>query len=198
MAPALVEFGVSSAIVEGNEILSRHAPMTIAFATHSVPMHGDTPWERCLGGSESAMLFAARGLAARGHDVDVFTRCEAPGVYQGVTYHDLGQLGEQARLRCWDVFVSLRFVDLLQRDIRAALRLLWCQDVLAGMPVRDWLAWCDGLVFVSEWHRQQTISAHPDIEPCSAVVRNPVDLELVPPSADNGGTRPYIAAPVAA
>ncbi len=173
--------------------------MTIAFATHSVPMHGRTPWERCLGGSESAMVFAARALAARGHDVDVFTRCEAPGVYDGVTYHDVGSLGQHAQLRYWDVFVSLRFVDLLQKDIRAALRLLWCQDVLLGMPVPEWLAWCDGLVFVSEWHRQQTIAAYPGIEPCTAVVENPVDLSLIPPpqdvESDNSPTLLHLSRP---
>ena len=35
-------------------------PLPIAFATRSVPIHGRTSWESCLGGLESALVF--RGL----------------------------------------------------------------------------------------------------------------------------------------
>ena len=180
--------------------------LTVAFATRSVPMHGRAPWERCLGGSESSMIFVARGLAARGHHVDVFSRCDAPGVYDDVTWHDISALEEHARIRDWDVFVSLRFPDLLTQDIRAGLRLLWCQDVVAPMPIEQTLSWADGLVFVSEWHRAQTVAAHPAIASASFVVPNPVVLSLfgaptpeAPPllvhlSRPERGLRPLLAA----
>jgi len=147
-------------------------------------MSGRTPFERDLGGSESALVFAARALAARGHEIDVFTLCDQPGEVDGVVWYPLDQLDHHARMRDWDVFVSLRFPDLLMRDIRAARRVLWCQDVVAPMPVEAWLAACDRLVFVSEWHRRETIARHPAIEPHTAVVRNPAALELVPRQRD--------------
>ena len=162
---------------------SERGVLSIAFATRSVPMHGRAPYERCLGGSESAMVFAARALAARGHHVDVYSRCDAPGVYDDVTWHDIGALGEHALVRNWDVFVSLRFPDLLERDIRAALRVLWCQDVVAHLPLEQVLTWADALVFVSEWHRAQTVAMHPGIAAASAVVANPVERSLFHPPA---------------
>lgn len=182
------------------------ASLTIAFATRSVPIHGRAPWERCLGGSESAMVFAARALAARGHHVDVFARCDAPGVYDDVTYHDVAALDEHARVRDWDVFVSLRFPDLLEKDIRAALRVLWCQDVVAQRPMEQVLSWADLLVFVSHWHRDTTVAAHPGLASASAVVPNGVDLSMFgtpdpvsPPllvhlSRPERGLRPLLAA----
>ena len=145
-------------------------------------MHGDMPFQRDLGGSESAMVFAARALAARGHEVEVFTRCEAPGEYDDVVYHDISQLAREASIRDWDVFVSLRFPDLGMHDIRAGLRLLWCQDLLWNQPVEAWLAWYDGVVLVSEWHRDHALRDHPRIAERAFVVPNPVDLSLIPPS----------------
>jgi len=143
-------------------------------------MTGATPWERDLGGSESAMVFVARALAARGHDVQVFTLCERAGEYDGVRYDTPEALDAEARVRDWDVFVSLRFPDLLLRDVRAALRVLWCQDVLDHHPVEAWLAGCDRIVVVSDWHRERTLRHAPAIATRVAVIRNPVDLELVP------------------
>jgi len=160
------------------------SPLSVAFATRSVPMHGRTPWEQCLGGSESAMVFVARALAARGHHVEVFTRCEQPGVYDGVTYHDIDTLETHVRSRSWDVFVALRIPDPLLAGVRAALRVLWCQDVLHAQPNRApidrWLAHCDRLLFVSEWHREQTCRAFPMIRPATWVTRNPICHELLP------------------
>lgn len=154
--------------------------LTIAFATRSVPMNGRTPWERSLGGSESAMVFVARALAQRGHTVDVYTMCDAPGECDGVMYYDIAQLDPDAKVRDWDVFVSLRFPDLVMKDIRASLRILWCQDVLPpGLPVATWPSWVDQVVFVSEWHREETVRRWPEIRSISAVLRNSVDLDLV-------------------
>ncbi len=130
------------------------------------------------------MVFVARALAARGHEVDVYTLCDAPGDHDGVIYHALEALDADARIRDWDVFVSLRFPDLVQRDIRAALRVLWCQDLLDGRPVESWLAACDRIVVVSEWHRERTLRPAPSIAHAVRVIPNPVDLALVPePSA---------------
>lgn len=147
-------------------------------------MTGRTPWERCLGGSESAMVFASRGLAALGHHVFVFSKCDAPGVYDDVTWLDIATLEGEARARDWDVFVSLRFTDLLELDVRANLRVLWSQDVLHGFPLSHCLSWCDLLVFVSEWHRQDTVRHNPGIDAACAVVENGIDLSLVPVARD--------------
>lgn len=44
----------------------------------------DTPEKMALGGSQSAMCYLARALAAAGHDVRMVTRTAHPGTYQGV------------------------------------------------------------------------------------------------------------------
>lgn len=163
-------------------------PLTVAFATDSVPMHGRTPEERCLGGSESAMVFMARALVARGHQVDVFTRCDCPGDYDGVTYHDLASLPDASLARDWDVFVALRFPHVLMGELRAGLKILWCQDLLSirapDLPLARWITRLDRLMFVSAWHLRDTARAFPGIEPFSWVTRNPIWPELIPEPVD--------------
>src|SRR5215469_7895783 len=43
-----------------------------------------TPLERPLGGSQSAAIFLARELAARGHAVTLFNKTTRPGIYAGI------------------------------------------------------------------------------------------------------------------
>ena len=43
-----------------------------------------TPFERPLGGSQSAAVYLARELAARGHGVTLFNGTSRPGIYLGV------------------------------------------------------------------------------------------------------------------
>jgi glycosyltransferase involved in cell wall biosynthesis len=166
------------------------APFTIAFATNSVPMTGRTPWEASLGGSESAMVCMARALAARGHDVEVYTRCAVPGDYDGVQYHDISSLKQHAKARDWDVFIALRFPAVLMEELRAGLKILWCQDVLsdrASRPMLDNLIpHLDRFLFVSEWHRKDTLRILPEIETISWVTRNPIwedSIPISPPAA---------------
>lgn len=158
------------------------APLNLAFATRSVPMHGRSPWDGGLGGSESALVFLARGLAERGHHVTVYTICDAPGEYDGVVYAPIAALDEGQRALDFDVFVSLRFPDLVERDVRAGLRMLWCQDLQQPGGLRASAPWVDRFLFVSEWHRAHSISASPELGPIAAVLPNGIDLRLVPPA----------------
>lgn len=147
-------------------------------------MTGHTPWESSLGGSESALVFMARALADRGHDVDVYTRCTSPGQYDGVDYHDVATLKTDALARDWDVFVALRFAGALHGELRAGLKILWCQDVLSGPGARpmldNWVQHLDRFLFVSEWHRADTVKVFPEIADISWATRNPIWAPSIP------------------
>ena len=49
--------------------------MDLVIYTEGLGFDGRTPFERSLGGSESAVVFMARELARRGHRVRVFCNC---------------------------------------------------------------------------------------------------------------------------
>ena len=50
---------------------------------------GDTIMKRGLGGSESAIIYIGRELAALGILVTVYNHCETEGIDDGVTYIDI-------------------------------------------------------------------------------------------------------------
>jgi len=52
--------------------------LEVVIYTEGLPFDGGTPFERSLGGSESAVVFMARELARRGHGVRVYCHCPRP------------------------------------------------------------------------------------------------------------------------
>ena len=118
-----------------------------------LPYDGTTVFKQGLGGSESAVTFMARELAALDFDVTVFNNCDIdharPGVYDQVRYRPFSDLSQDHE---FDVVVSSRtvipFVDtadypklgdgrafaLQQYDLyrrlvaRATMRVLWMHD----------------------------------------------------------------------
>ena len=118
-----------------------------------LPYDGTTVFKQGLGGSESAVTFMARELAALDFDVTVFNNCNIdhaqPGIYDQVRYRPFSDLAQD---HTFDVVVSSRtvipFVDtadypklgdgrafaLQQYDLyrrlvsRATMRVLWMHD----------------------------------------------------------------------
>lgn len=76
-----------------------------------IPYDGTTVFKQGLGGSESAVTFAARELAKIGFSVTVFNNCDCghakPGVYDQVVYCPLSKLAQD---HYFDIVVSSRTV----------------------------------------------------------------------------------------
>lgn len=98
--------------------------------------NGDTVFERGLGGSESAVTFMARELAALGLDVTVFCNIdpEEEDVYDNVIYKNVLSWGTFSESN-FDVIISSRSVKPLIPNPnsrfaldRAKLKILWMHD----------------------------------------------------------------------
>src|SRR4029077_9637884 len=137
--------------------------------------------ETSLGGSESACLGLARALAARGHDVHIFTTQLAQDAVgrdeAGCLWHPLAGVVPMNQFIEWDVVVALRwFAFFAMHPVYARLRLLWNQDLLVpgGMVAGVMsVAWAfDKLVYVSDYHRAQWEDLEPTISGHGWVTRN--------------------------
>ncbi len=117
-----------------------------------------TPFERPLGGSQSAAVYLARELAARGHAVSYFNSTSTPGVYAGIECPGVAGGLSPARLNDCDAVVVMNSA-VGQRFRAAGVRvplILWSQhatDQDAVKPLaspEERLAW-SGFVLVSQW-----------------------------------------------
>lgn len=111
------------------------------------PWAGNTIYEQPLGGSESAVIYLARELARRGHQVTVFASGN-PGTYEGVTYLHYTSFVPTPGL-C-DVIVASRWPDLLNSlPDYPARKVLWMHD----MPqVPELNVNADKIVFLTNAH----------------------------------------------
>ena len=169
------------------------APLEIHFYCNSVPFSQDTiELKTSLGGSESALIFLARGLAARGHKIVIYTRMAAdrrgtPWAHQwadefGMRWCDHAVLEGMVKGRQPEVFVSLRMPQIMQQYLLGdcKLRVLWNEDLL--IVPSQYLAntWQTDLhAFVSEYHREQYCRELPEIRPQSWVTKNPIDYRAI-------------------
>lgn len=105
-----------------------------------------------IGGSETAVVYAARHLAARGWRVDVYNGAERfEGVYDGVGYFDPERVrpGEKA-----DVLVVWRNPGGHALPIEAPVRLAWLHDLHYGPDAGTALRAYDRVLGVSRWHAE--------------------------------------------
>ncbi len=156
--------------------------MDIVIYTEGLPFDGRTPFQRSLGGSESAVVFAARELARRGHRVRVYCRCERPGEYEGVRYHDLPDFPAFAASGRCDVFLCCRHLRGLAAPVRAKAHLLWCHDLLpreAARQLQSLMYKVDRLLVLSKFHQERLQRQLRLPEDRYLVTRNGVDLALV-------------------
>ena len=165
--------------------------MFITIHCGGMPFDGDTINEHSLGGSESAAYYMAKELAALGHKVSLFTRTDKQAIFDGVRYVPIGQqteacpLGEDfhhyAANTKSDVLIIQRHPAAFRFPWASKINLLWLHDLvsLSTKPIIDsQLANIDGVLTVSEWHREQAIDTwglNPDIV---MAIHNGVDLDL--------------------
>jgi glycosyltransferase involved in cell wall biosynthesis len=119
----------------------------------------ETPYRRAIGGTESALVYVATALAARGHLVSLLTNASDPGLYRGVQCLNYKTaLTPQFIAGCDVVVVSNEAVGRVLRDDFKAVRplVLWCQHAddqpaIDGLEfTRERKAWA-GFAFVSQW-----------------------------------------------
>ena len=61
--------------------------------------------DRASGGTVTALFELSTRLAERGHEIDVFGRCDEPGLHREVRYHDRGALAAFGERRQPDALV---------------------------------------------------------------------------------------------
>ena len=126
---------------------------------------GDTLKKQGLGGSESAVIYMSKELAAIGFDVTVFNNCidashSKPGVYDGVRYID--NTKSKAHKEDYDVVISSRSIlPFANNDYpfihRAnCKKILWLHDTfIEGDEIMEQLVMdgkIDHIFTLSDWH----------------------------------------------
>ncbi|MDP7667272.1 MAG: glycosyltransferase family 4 protein [Rhodospirillales bacterium] len=96
----------------------------ITIADDGIRFDGRTVEERPLGGVESAVVYLARALAARGHDVHVYNRCERPLAHEGVRWTPIAEGIPDAA----DLFVANRGDKLIGLVPAARRRVFWIHN----------------------------------------------------------------------
>jgi glycosyltransferase involved in cell wall biosynthesis len=117
-----------------------------------------TPLEQPLGGSQSAGIYLASELAARGHAVTLLNNTKHPGVYAGIDCPGVGAGVGADRINGFDVAVVMNSASGLRfRSAGVTVPMaLWSQHapdqaaVKALASVDERLAW-DRFFLVSQW-----------------------------------------------
>ncbi len=179
---------------------SEHTSLHIAFITDGEPFHGASPEERALGGSETALVQAARALARAGHGVQVFCRCPQPGLYSGVIYHDRKDLVRACPEERWDVAVVSRHFVALDLPLQAGLKVLWNHDLLVKPePLARRLEQLDLALVLSRFHAADYQGGLPALAPKLALTRNGLDLDFLEQASQGVARKPgrvtYVSRP---
>jgi glycosyltransferase involved in cell wall biosynthesis len=143
----------------------------------------DTPYERPLGGMQSAACHLAAALAGAGHEVALATHTTQPAKRRGVDCLSLDDRDALDRLRRtrWDAVISLTGIpgtvrDLVPPGVPAFLWTGHAEDqpavqCLSDPVVRD--GW-DAVVLVSEWQRTRYADRFGLTGGRTAVLRNAI------------------------
>jgi len=109
------------------------------------PWCGATIYEAPLGGSEKAVVYLARELARRGHEVSVYTSGQ-PGIYEKVSYLPMQSL-QMSPPSC-DIHISSRWLDILG-TVECQASVLWLHD----LPQHGQVIHAHHVVCISEYQR---------------------------------------------
>jgi hypothetical protein len=148
--------------------------MEIIIHALGMPFNGKTIFEKSLGGSETAAYYLARELAARGHQVTMFTTHPEEGKWDGVLYVNAGQstrecpFGEKfhyyAANTPHDVLLCQRQPRVFHYQWASRINILQTHDLAlfryAG-EVGDALWNLSAVTCVSAWHADQTSKVYP-------------------------------------
>jgi len=137
--------------------------VNIVFLARNLELTPDLVLNRGIGGSESALVYAARTLSGLGNTVTVYTRSTKPFEVDGVVFSSEGRL-RQGSLKRADIVILFRFLDEKHLEkTRGGKVVLWLHDDYS----RYWFdreyrqAFLDAerntvsrIFVVSRWHRK--------------------------------------------
>jgi glycosyltransferase involved in cell wall biosynthesis len=109
-----------------------------------------------IGGSEVAVIAMAKRLAAFGHRVRVFNRCEREGLYDGVEYRNFWEV--QSLKAEPDLLIAWRSASFLEPMARE--KWLWVHDAEIYRPSPYWISLADRVLALSRWHASHLEEAH--------------------------------------
>ena len=154
--------------------------LNIGFFTDGPAFDGDTPTQRALGGSETALVQAARALAERGHKVSVFNHVPQPGIFDDVSYFPVRDFVCMSLTLNFDVFIVSRFFGFFHLPLPARLKVLWNHDTLdRPQALREMLDRIDLLLNLSHFHRDDYLTRIPELDGRIFVTRNGVDFDFI-------------------
>jgi glycosyltransferase involved in cell wall biosynthesis len=135
--------------------------------------------KRPLGGIETAVIRFAKALNQSGHDVRVLTGQENPQLSDPLflPFSSLPLIGAV------DVLISVRRWLTIFAPLEAKIRLFWTGDAhdqmqVQGLGDRRVVNKMDGLLCVSEWHKEMLCQVSGFPMDKSWLLRNGIDLEL--------------------
>lgn len=155
-------------------------PLDCCIVSPGLAHDGATLATKSLGGSETAAIFVAKGLAARGHHVTVFSPGSTGQVIDGVTWMPLEHAGAYCGSTPHDVTVVSRAIDALRVKFLSKVVALWCHDLFLkrGKGALCGVLWNLDVVYVlSQFHQRQAWQVNDGIpQELFQVTRNGVDL----------------------
>jgi glycosyltransferase involved in cell wall biosynthesis len=127
-----------------------------------------------LGGSETAVVAIAEGLATYGHRVRVYGPCGREGLYDGVEYRFTWTIDQTEQV---DVLVAWRNAALLEA-MPAQIKWLWLHDTFIHRASPYWISLADTIVCLSQFHRSHIcLTNEKTVDPNRVwVTRNGIDL----------------------
>ena len=108
--------------------------------------------EAGIGGSEEAVIYMSKELAALGYEVTVFNNCgEQAGVYDGVIYRNAIEFNSKDN---FNILISWRS-NIFEKDIFAKKRIVWLHDIPHLNLKDDGYKRIDRIVVLSQFHASQ-------------------------------------------
>jgi glycosyltransferase involved in cell wall biosynthesis len=109
------------------------------------------------GGSEIAVIEMSKRLAARGHDVTVYTSCGEERDYDGVHWKQTARMYSEIST---DVLIAWRRGDLLNHPIRGRVKVIWPHDRIIHFATAENFAKVDKVLALSRYHGEEILGAH--------------------------------------
>lgn len=135
---------------------------TIILADDGIQFDGRTPEQGPLGGAESSVIQLVETLAARGHDVTVYNKCQAALDYRGVKWRPIGRGVPDTA----DLFIANRGDKVLKLCPNAKRTVFWthnpCRYMLKARYLWQFLRRRPVIVFIGDYHAGTLPSWVPD------------------------------------
>lgn len=136
---------------------------------------GRTPYERGIGGSETAVVEVAKRLAKEGFQPIVYNKCGAgEGTHEGVLYTDWQRFRPDAAS---EVLVSWRRAALSRERPNTEHLWLWMHDLnIANQLTPEFANGFERIMGVSEWHSNYLRKCYPFAADKVGFLPNGIDL----------------------